>query len=75
MSERVGGQVSADGDPLGLGEGLDVGLGAAVPGAGAGRADAAERGDRLVVDGLVVDVHQAGRDPLGQRQAAHRRPG
>ena len=30
--------------------------------------DAAERRDRLVVDRLVVDVHQPGRDPLGQLQ-------
>src|SRR5688572_5215406 len=46
-------------DPLGLGEGLDVGLDAPEPGAGAREADAAERRCGLVVDGLVVDVHDA----------------
>ena len=39
--------------------------------AGAGVLDPAERDGRLVVDGLVVDVHQAARDPLGDLQAAH----
>ena len=44
---------------------------AAVPGPGARLADAAEGNQRLVVDRLVVDVHQPGRNPLGQRQALH----
>ena len=74
-SEGVGGQVAAQRHPLGLGERLDVGLRAAVPGAGAGCADPAERRDRLVVHGLVVDVHQAGRDPLGQLRGRRRRRG
>ena len=33
------------------------------------RPDAAERGYGLVVDRLVVDVHQSGRDALGQLQS------
>ena len=42
-----------------------------MPGAGARLPDPAERDQRLVVDGLVVDVHQPGRDPLGQLQTLH----
>src|SRR5439155_12023846 len=68
-SEGVWGQVAADSDPLDIGEGVQVCLGATVPGAGAGLADAAERDEGLVVDGLVVDVHQPGRDAFGQGEA------
>ncbi len=33
--------------------------------------DAAEGGVGLVVHGLVVDVHDAGGDPVGELEAAH----
>src|SRR5690349_13055696 len=65
--EGVGGDVAPDRDPSLVGEGIEVGR-AAEAGAGAGVPHAAERGHRLVVDGLVVDVDDAGRDPLGQGQ-------
>jgi hypothetical protein len=57
--ERIGGDVALDGHPLRLGERLDVGRRAAGAAARAGYADAAEWGRRLVVHGLVVDVHDA----------------
>src|SRR4051794_32182861 len=74
-SERVLRQVAAHGDPLDLGERVEIGLRAAVPGAGAGLPDTPERDQRLVVDGLVVDVHEPGGDALGQREALHHVPG
>jgi hypothetical protein len=47
----------------------------AEPCAGAGGRDAAERHEGLVVDRLVVDVHQAGRDALGELQPLQYVPG
>src|SRR6476660_1806952 len=63
--ERVRGNVAPDGDPTLVGEGIEVGL-AAEARAGARGQYPAERSDRLVVDGLVVDVDDAGRDLVGQ---------
>ena len=73
-SERVAGRVAAHRRPAQLGEGLQVGL-AAEAGAGAGRGDAAEGRDRLVVHRLVVDVDDAGGDAVGEFQAARGVPG
>jgi len=57
-----------DGDPAAFGELLQVGRAAAAA-TQAGGAQPAERYVRLVQAGGVVDVHHAGPDPLGERQA------
>lgn len=64
----MAGRLVAHGRPAQLGEGLQIGP-AAEPCAGAGRGDAAEWRDRLVVHRLVVDVDDAGRDPVREFQA------
>src|SRR6202000_2946169 len=56
--------------PASIGEGVQVG-GAAEAGPGTGGQQATERDVGLVVDGLVVDVHDPGGDLAGQLQAAH----
>jgi hypothetical protein len=61
------GDVAADGDPPGVGEGLEVG-GTAEAGACAGGENASERDVGFVVDGLIVDVDDAG----GMRRARSR---
>src|SRR4029077_8758689 len=70
-SERITPDGSLNGDPTGLGERFGVGLEAAEPSAGARGSNTAEWGDRLVVDRLVVDVHDAARQPLGQLHPPH----
>ena len=74
VSERVAGRLPAHRDPPGLGERLDV-RGRATDPPEPGGADAAERDVRLVVHGLVVDVHDPGRDLLGERQRRASRHG
>src|SRR5665213_51424 len=64
--ERIRRNVAAHRDPLRLGERVDVGGGPAEPRAGTGIADAAERDLCLVAHGLVVDVHDARRDQVGE---------
>src|ERR1017187_7988016 len=68
--ERVRGDVAAHGHPPGLGKGIQVSR-AAEPGPGARGQQAAEGSVGLVVDRLVVNVHDAGRDLPGQVEAAH----
>src|SRR5262245_7190744 len=58
-------------DPAQIGEGVDVGVGATEANAGARVADAAERRRGVVVDGLVVDMDDPGRDLLSDLPAAH----
>ena len=70
MRERL--RVVADRHPLPLGELVPVRR-AAEPAAVARDAHAAERDDRLVVDGLVVDVDHAAPDPLREREPARDR--
>src|SRR5689334_19671770 len=72
--EGIGRDVTADGHPAGIGERLQV-SDPAEPGAGAGGADPAERDVRLVVHGLLVDVHDPGGYPPGQVEAPHYVPG
>ena len=55
--------------PAPLGKFLDVGI-AAGPAAQTGLADAAERGQRLVLRGGVVHVHHPGPQPPGDAHAA-----
>jgi len=57
------------GDPLPLGELIPAAL-RAEPAAVAGRTGAAERRVRVVVQRLVVDVHDAGVQPLGELETA-----
>src|SRR5258708_19559256 len=73
-SERIRGDVAADGDPAGVGEGVQVGR-AAEPRARTRSTNSAERRVRRVVDRLVVDVHDAGRDLPGELEAPHDVPG
>src|SRR5437762_3713542 len=66
-SERERVRAALDGDPAKLREFVDHGLPAeATP---ARILDAAERHLRLVADGLVVDVHDPGLEPLRERKA------
>src|SRR3954451_5160276 len=62
--EGVGGDLGADGEPLGFGEGLDVGRGAADARAVAGVPGAAKGCVALVRDGLFVDVDLARVQPV-----------
>src|SRR5438034_3676770 len=61
-------RAALDGDPAEVGELVDDGAAAEAPEAGV--LDAAERHLRLVADRLVVDVDDAGLDPVRERQAA-----
>src|SRR5690606_22662971 len=70
--QRILRGAAADRDPPRLREGLDVRLGAAVARSGSRGAHATEGRVRLVVHGLVVDVHDARGDPLRQLVARHR---
>src|SRR5580765_2597916 len=65
--EREGMRSALDGDPAELGELVDDGLPAEA--APARVLDAAERHLRLVADRLVVDVDDAGLEPLREREA------
>ena len=66
VSEGVAARPLLHRHPLGLGEGIEIGVRPASPGTVAGIADPAERRDGLVGDRLVVDVNHAHRDALGQ---------
>src|ERR1700722_10093762 len=72
--ERIGGNVAADGHPAGIRERLQISR-TAEAGTGTGGPGAAERDVRLVVDGLLVDMHDTGRYLPGQLEAAHDVPG
>src|ERR1700722_7256318 len=63
--ERIGGDVATDGHPAGVRERVQVSR-TGEPGAGARGPEAAERDVRLVVDGLLVDMHDTGRYLPGQ---------
>src|SRR6185312_9143378 len=70
--ERIPFDLALHGDPLGFGECLDVGVGAAEARPGSGCPDPAEGNNRLVVDRLVVDVHDSAVHAVGERERAQR---
>src|SRR5262245_53110388 len=70
-SERIGGELGANGDPLHFGESVEVGLWPAESAPAARGKHAAEGIDDLVDQRLVVDVDDAARNLRGDVEPLH----